>query len=235
MDDSVSGYRQLPADLDLALAGLGSPSPPEPRVRGLALAAAATALGRRDLLRGVLRGVLAAGIPPEPLREALLQTYLFTGYPRAINALAELAALAPVPEPRPLGLELSPAEAAGWTRSGETLCRRIYGPRYDKLREVMGRISPDLGRWMILEGYGKVLSRPALGSRDRELIAVAALVPLDVPDQLRAHLRGAWNVGASDAEILGTLEVAASLLPDALDPARAVYTQARAEVEADRS
>jgi 4-carboxymuconolactone decarboxylase len=233
MDDSTVSYRQVLADLESRLAALeGSPAPP-PAVRGLALAAAATAAGRRDLTRAVLRVVLARGGDPEAVREVLLQTYLFAGYPRAINALAKLATLAPVPSPGPLPLDLEAGEGPAWTRDGEALCRRIYGPRYPKLRDVMGRISPDLGRWMILEGYGKVLSRPRLDSRVRELAAVAALVPLDVPDQLRAHVRGALRVGASEEDVVGTLRTAALIAPGALEPSMAVFAVARDEAAGD--
>jgi alkylhydroperoxidase/carboxymuconolactone decarboxylase family protein YurZ len=35
----------------------------------------------------------------------------------------------------------------------------------------------------------------------RELAAVAALIPLSVPDQLRAHLRGTLFVGASEGAV----------------------------------
>jgi 4-carboxymuconolactone decarboxylase len=233
MHESTGSYRQVLADLESRLAALeGDPSPPR-AIRGLALAAAAAAAGRRDLTRAVLRVVLARGGDPEAVREVLLQTYLFAGYPRAINALAELATLAPVPEPAPLPLSPAPGEGSGWSRDGEALCRRIYGSRYPKLREVMGRISPDLGRWMVVEGYGKVLSRPRLDSRVRELTAVAALVPLDVPDQLRAHLRGALRVGASGDEVVGTLRTASLVAPGALEPSMAVFAVARDEAAAD--
>jgi len=68
--------------------------------------------------------------------------------------------------------------------------------------EVMSAISPELTLWMIQEGYGKVLSRPGLTAKERELVTVAALVPEGVPNQLASHIRGALNAGAVHAEII---------------------------------
>lgn len=208
-----SRYRHPAADLESRLKALEGVGRLTPAIRGLALAAAATALGRRDLTRGVLRLALDRGTDAEALRETLLQTYLFAGYPRAINALAELAALVPLPAEAAVDLEHREREGT-WLRQGRALCRRVYGRFYDRLLRTMGRISPDLGRWMVVEGYGKVLSRPGLTATERELTAVAALLPLDVPDQLRAHLRGALLVGASREEVLDAVETAALLAPE---------------------
>ena len=79
----------------------------------------------------------------------------------------------------------------------------------------MSEISPDLGRWMVIEGYGKVLSRPGLSPVLRELTAVSALIPLSVPGQLRAHMRGAILIGASRDDLQGAIETAVLLAPDA--------------------
>ena len=103
-----------------------------------------------------------------------------------------------------------------WLARGQTLCRRVYGGAYDKLLMTMARISPDLGRWLVVEGYGKVLSRSPLGPRTVELTAVGALLALDVPDQLRAHVRGAFFCGATHEEIDEVLKTAALIVPEGL-------------------
>ena len=208
-------YRQRGQELESKLVSLGEPQFLDPQTRLLALAAAATASGRRDPTRVVLAIALARGMGPEPLREAILQTYLFAGYPRAINALAVLHSLLPqedegIPE---VDLEPRSGETEMWAADGQTLCRQVYRDKYPSLLRTMARLSPDLARWMVLEGYGKVLSRPHLPPLTRELVAVAALIPLAVPDQLRAHLRGALFVGASEGavrEVIATVAVLGS-------------------------
>ncbi len=80
------------------------------------------------------------------------------------------------------------------------MCRRIYGKHYEKLVENMHQLHPDLGEWMIWEGYGKVLSRPFLSPRVRELLIVAMTAVLQVERQFHSHVKGALHVGASREE-----------------------------------
>jgi 4-carboxymuconolactone decarboxylase len=56
-------------------------------------------------------------------------------------------------------------------------------------------------RWMVVEGYGKVLGRPQLDLPTRELCIVALLAVLGMPRQLHSHLRGALNAGATLEEV----------------------------------
>ena len=65
----------------------------------------------------------------------------------------------------------------------------------------MARFHPDLARWILEDGYGKVLSRPILSLRERELIVVAVLAALDLPLQLESHVRGALRVGATKRQV----------------------------------
>jgi 4-carboxymuconolactone decarboxylase len=51
------------------------------------------------------------------------------------------------------------------------------------------------------QGYGRVLSRPGLVARERELITVAALAALGWERQLVSHLLGARRVGAGAQEV----------------------------------
>lgn len=65
----------------------------------------------------------------------------------------------------------------------------------------MSAIHPDLADWLILEGYGKVLSRKGLDVITRELCAACVLASLPAPRQLEAHLTGALNVGATRQQL----------------------------------
>ena len=65
----------------------------------------------------------------------------------------------------------------------------------------MKSFHPDLAEWILADGYGKVLARPALSIRERELIVVAVLAAMKLPLQLESHIRGALRVGASKREV----------------------------------
>jgi len=68
---------------------------------------------------------------------------------------------------------------------------------YDRLRRNIRKLHPALDDWMIVEGYGKVLSRPGLDLPRRELCIIAACAASEQDRQLHSHLRGALNVGVA--------------------------------------
>jgi len=139
--------------------------------------------------------------PAEHIEELVLQSYLFCGFPRALNAAREWRRVAPVPAPTTDEAEdLTRTEE--WRERGERTCEEVYGRMYDKLRLNVRDLHPALDSWMVLEGYGKVLSRQGLDLRRRELCVVAACAATDQDRQLHSHLHGALNVGVTP-ELLG--------------------------------
>lgn len=156
------------------------------------------------------------------LHEIILQSYLFCGFPRMLEALFELAELSSPAEylPSPSGdlatsdsLAYSSAETELWESRGQQLIRRVYGEKFDKLESAVSAMSPEVYRLMVVEGYGKILSRPQLDIQTRELAVVAALTVDRRPRQLRAHLRGALLVGVSSVQIEELLAVLALFTP----------------------
>jgi 4-carboxymuconolactone decarboxylase len=141
---------------------------------------------------------------PAHAEEALLQSYLFVGYPVALQALAmwrERTGKLPAPSS---GRDLP----GTWRKRGEEVCAQVYAGQYHRLRENIAKLHPDLERWMLDEGYGKVLSRPNLDLKVRELCIIGVLVGLDAPQQLYSHLRGALNVGATPEEVDAAVDIA---------------------------
>ena len=142
---------------------------------------------------------LESGVPAAALYEAILQSYLFVGFPRAIEAL--FAAREVLERAGGIPKAAVPVDPSGWERAGTALCRRVYGRNYEKLVATMRGLSPDLASWMVLEGYGKTLSRPALGAVEREYAVVAILTVTGAWRQLRSHAIGAVNVGGTRAGV----------------------------------
>ena len=149
----------------------------------------------------------AERVPAVWIEELLLQTYLFAGFPRALNAMREWRRIAPVPAVDAKGPVVDVRAA------GEATCRAVYGTMYDRLRENIRALHPALDDWMIEEGYGKVLSRAGLDIGRRELCIVAACAATGQGRQLHSHLHGARNVGVSDRAIDDTVDALTEALP----------------------
>lgn len=155
---------------------------------------AAAASGDADRLMAALEG--AGRLSADDIEELLLQTYLFAGFPRTINAFFTWQAWA-ARDGRERGarrVEERPVEDL--RERGEALCRQVYGDHFEPLQIRLHRLHPQIAEWTLVEGYGKVLGRAgAPGLARRELAAVGALIALDVGRQLASHLRGVLHVG----------------------------------------
>lgn len=159
------------------------------------------------------------------LREATLQGYLFIGYPRAITALQILSRQAGSRSGMRFWTEAGRSSA--WLRRGRDLCKQIYGSHYEPLLRTMKQTHPELADWMVREGYGKVLARPFLGARVRELCVIPLLVAQESWPQLDSHLRGALRVGAGRRQIVEALETGLRMAPGTDKPrARSVARRA---------
>ena len=204
---------------------------------------AALAVGDESAL---LRRLETAAEMPDPgaVEEVLLQSYLFLGYPAALNAFALWRNVGPgCREEESLAVEAEGEEGEprmpsgdwnSWEARGEEVCRVVYGGQYEGLRRNVRRLHPDMERWMVVEGYGKVLGRPGLDLVTRELCIVALLVVLDAPRQLYSHLRGALNAGATVEEVSAAMDVALSVAGDeAHRNAREVWNRVQARSSSD--
>jgi 4-carboxymuconolactone decarboxylase len=143
------------------------------------------------------------------VEEALLQSYLFLGYPAALNAIAawrRYTGKAP-----PVEVDDDPE---AWAARGEAVCRRVYGSAYPSLRDNIAGLRPEMDLWMVQEGYGKVLGRPGLELWRRECCIVAVLAVLGAGPQLRSHLRGALRTGASVTVVEGVLTAVMPAVPE---------------------
>ena len=156
----------------------------------------------------------AAACRPEWVEEVVLQSYLFAGFPRALNAAREWRRISGRSAPdSDEGEDFD--QASRWRTEGEATCAIVYGPFYERLRHNIRELHPALDAWMIVEGYGKVLSRQALDLRRRELCIVSACAMARQDRQLHSHLHGAKHAGASPEEVLGAINAVADLLgPD---------------------
>jgi len=89
--------------------------------------------------------------------------------------------------------------------------------------ETWKRFDKALARELSLFFTGVLYSREVLSQQQRELCAVAALTALHRPNEVRAHIHGALNVGATRQEVAEV--ICMPVVVDALE----VYGQVLAE------
>ena len=163
----------------------------------LPLISASAVLRNYDAFDKLLKIAKRKSIPFNKIYEALLQNYLFAGYPSAILSLKLLKENYPAKR-------LSKAVDMNlyhFRKRGIINCRKVYGDKSEKLIYNVKQFSPDLAEWLVLEGYGKVLGREGLSFKERELCVVAVLTVLGFEDQLYSHINGAFRVRTSIEEI----------------------------------
>ena len=82
------------------------------------------------------------------------------------------------------------------------------------LRRNVRALHRDMERWMVVEGYGKVLARPGLDLPTRELCIVAILAATGWEPQLHSHLRGALHAGCDPVSVSEALEAGLEMNPE---------------------
>jgi 4-carboxymuconolactone decarboxylase len=173
--------------------------------------AAIVAAGTDEEMRSALSNCVGRANPTE-VEEVILQAYLFSGFPRTLNAMRAWRSVGGGPSSEAYN-EAEWLPEAIRTR-GEAVCERVYGDSYTNLRSNIRALHPALDHWMIESGYGRVLSRGGLDLATRELCAVAACAADMQERQLRSHMKGALNAGASAEDIERTLVFVRDLLSD---------------------
>lgn len=173
------------------------------RIRYLASIEACIALGEDHFLRFILRIAIKDGVKLEEIYEVMLQASIFCGFPRTINAFSVLRRVL-----KEIGCEYDLPEPKLDTRSerdmeikGFDLFCTIYENNHFEVINSLKAGHPELPTWILKDVYGKVLSRPYLDPKTRELAAVAGLTVSKVFPQLLSHIKGGLNLGADMREV----------------------------------
>src|SRR2546421_8669847 len=130
--------------------------------------AAAIAAADEATVRESFLAAVAAKVPPIWMDELIIQSYLFSGFPRALNAAREWRRIVPVASPS-ADDPADPSRSEEWLARGEATCRAVDDGMYEQLRANVYQLHPPLDAVMGMDGYGKVLGRPGLDLARRGL------------------------------------------------------------------
>jgi len=150
------------------------------------------------------------------MREALVKTAAIVGLPKTINALLALKDGTPtslLDEPLAFSPTNRPVEVYDIPSSrilhrGQVFFDHIYGKVAKRVMGQMDRSgSEDLGITARLM-YGYILSNTSvLSAAESSFVLMAGIVPQDVNPQLKGHLKGALNHGATIEEVKAVREI----------------------------
>ncbi len=181
----------MPIDALLARPGLA------PHLRTLVGAVVAIWRGDWPRLRDWFAAARGLDQPRQDVEEALLQAVLFCGFPRVVTAFEQLADVWPTATPPTGGAVPAAAQAA----AGQALFATVYGSNTAAVDGLLRSFHADFHAFVLEAAYGRILARPHLPARSREILAVALLAAQDQPRQFAGHARGARHCGATMEEL----------------------------------
>jgi len=162
----------------------------------LAQLASCISLDKFSQIDSIINNLKNEDVEPEKIYETILQSYLFCGFPAAIESFSVFRKHFPKFHKKKTVYNI-----AKFRKVGITNCKLVYKNNFKKLIENMNYYSSDIQEWMIIEGYGKVLGRTGLNLLEREYINVSMLVTRFYENQLNSHLRGCLYLGATKDEL----------------------------------
>ena len=165
--------------------------------RLLIAAKCAIAPGAWDRLAECVRAGRERELDRALLDETLLQALLFFGFPRIVTAFEVLQREWPAEAPPSGGALPVELQAA----AGSRLFDQIYAKNSDRVRAMLASFHQEFHDFVLSAAYGRILTRPGLTERQRELLATGALQALGQVPQLVAHARGALTFGATETEV----------------------------------
>jgi 4-carboxymuconolactone decarboxylase len=88
----------------------------------------------------------------------------------------------------------------------------IWGDKADKVEANLKALDPDLAELILNVAYDDVFERPGLDLKTKELLAIAHLLNVGSESELKTHIHGALNCGATETDIKETLLHAAMFI-----------------------
>ncbi|KAH7032884.1 AhpD-like protein [Microdochium trichocladiopsis] len=144
------------------------------------------------------------------IRESLVKTSAIAGLPKSINALMSLKQVTPQQLLDDEAVYSSGSRLQDLSRisqeqilyRGQSFFDKLYGKLSRRVMRQMDQCGTrDLGVIARL-AYGHVLSNTSiLTPMETSFVLIAGLIPQDVNPQLKGHLRGAINLGASVEQV----------------------------------
>ena len=154
-------------------------------------------------LESAIHNGLEAELTVSQIKEALLQLYAYTGFPRSLNALGVLQRV--IGDRQAKGVKVIMGEDASplsddydALKEGTRVQTQLVGKAFEY------EFAEATDYYLKAHLFGDIFARDNLTYADRELVTVSALSGLEgVEPQLKAHIAGARNMGVSEEQLQG--------------------------------
>jgi alkylhydroperoxidase/carboxymuconolactone decarboxylase family protein YurZ len=179
-----------------------------PRIRTLVAFSAFLCLQERKNAYSLMsRQMKRTTLPAEFFSEVLIHLSLFLRYPAVLEALEVLS------HSSRRRLRTVSLGAGGRNKSvkGRVLFRAVYGAQTPRVLHNLERLHPGLAKHIMVEAYGRIMSRGGMTLSEREIINVVVLFLQGYEKQLYSHLRGALRSGLPLPVLVDALQYAGTL------------------------
>ncbi len=169
-----------------------------------------TAKGDLPQLKTALHDGLNAGLTVNETKEALIQLYAYTGFPRSLNALNTFMAV--LKERKAKGINDPEGTAAAplpkkktKLQFGTEMQTKLIG---QPIKGAVYEFAPTIDQFLKEHLFGDIFGRNNLDWKTRELVTIAALAALgNVEGQLRSHFNVGMYNGLTEPQLVQLVSI----------------------------
>lgn len=169
--------------------------------------AAFTATGNMPLLESALINGMEAGLTVNEIKEILVHTYAYAGFPRALNGINAYMAVLDKRKAQGIidktGKEATPMPSDfDKTAYGHKVRNSLVGRDISKSASGYPVFTPAIDQFLVEHLFADIFYRDILNHQERELATISILAAMTGTEpQLKTHLSVSMNVGLSKAQL----------------------------------
>lgn len=183
--------------------------------KSIVLISSLTAQGKLTDLKTELNNGLEAGLTINEIKEILVHSYAYCGFPRSIRGLQTFMAVLEERKTKGIidqvGKEAAPIkdEDSKYERGKRILAALTQTPLPEKLTGYSA-FAPTIDRFLKEHLFADIFERDVLGYAQRELVTISVISAIgDAEPMLQAHLGISLNVGISSEQLQAFITVIA--------------------------
>jgi len=184
-----------------------------PKQENLIAISAQTAKGDLTALKGNLNAGLDAGLTINEIKEAILHSYAYCGFPRSIRGLQTFMIV--LDERKVKGInDVQGAEASQVTTPGnkydrgKAILEKLTGVKETGPKKGYAAFAPAIEVFLKEHLFADIFERDVLTFKDRELVTISVISSIgDAEPMLSSHLAICLNIGLTPNQLQQFVEV----------------------------